>query len=139
MKRLDSGLFCGHLFVIALHKRVYARLAYKGHFIFAGCYDNDPWYLVTNLAGHLDLAGFFSKCPANDRERESPSLNIMCLPGLEHALLKRAVYLGQFRGQKSLGPLKISLEMAHKVICPQTTNNLPHFQNQRYINSYNLC
>jgi hypothetical protein len=25
--------------------------------IFAGCYDNDPWYLVTNLAGHLDLAG----------------------------------------------------------------------------------
>jgi hypothetical protein len=30
-------------------------------------------------------------------------------------------------GQKSLGPLKISLEMAHKVICPQKKNNLPHF------------
>jgi hypothetical protein len=41
-------------------------LAYTRHFIFAGCYDNDPWYLVTNLAGHLDLAGFyFSKYPAN--------------------------------------------------------------------------
>jgi hypothetical protein len=26
--------------------------------------------------------------------------------------------IGKFRGQKSLGPLKISLEMAHKVICP---------------------
>jgi hypothetical protein len=26
---------------------------------------------------------------------------------------------GQFRGQKSLGPLKISLEMAHYVVCPQ--------------------
>ena len=26
---------------------------------------------------------------------------------------------GQFRGQKSLGPLKMSLEMAHKVIVPQ--------------------
>jgi hypothetical protein len=26
---------------------------------------------------------------------------------------------GQFRGRKSVGPLKISLEMAHKVICPQ--------------------
>jgi hypothetical protein len=38
-------------------------------------------------------------------------------------------------GQKSLGPLKISLEMSHKVICPQK-KNLPHFQNQRYINSY---
>jgi hypothetical protein len=25
---------------------------------------------------------------------------------------------GQFRDQKSLGPLKISLEIAHKVICP---------------------
>jgi hypothetical protein len=34
--------------------------------MFAGCYDNNPWYLVTNLAGHLDLAGFyFSECPAN--------------------------------------------------------------------------
>ncbi len=35
----------------------YATLAYIRHFIFAGCYDNDPWYLVTNFAGHLDLAG----------------------------------------------------------------------------------
>jgi hypothetical protein len=34
------------------------------------------------------------------------------------------------------GPLKISREMAHKLICPQKKNNLPHFQNQRYINSY---
>ncbi len=53
-------------------------MAYIRHFIFAGCYDNDPWFLVTNLAGHLDLAGnldlaghldlagfLFSKCPAN--------------------------------------------------------------------------
>ncbi len=71
-------------------------LAYTRHFIFAGCYDNNPWYLLTNLAGflnlvgflnlagHLDLEGFyFSICPANDRE--SPSLNIMDLPGLEYA------------------------------------------------------
>ncbi len=43
---------------------VYATLAYIRHFIFAGCYDNDPWYLVTNFAGHLDLAGFyFSNAP----------------------------------------------------------------------------
>ncbi len=35
----------------------YATLAYIRHFIFAGCYDNDPWNLVTNLAGHLDLGG----------------------------------------------------------------------------------
>jgi hypothetical protein len=47
---------------------VNATLAYIRHFIFAGCYDNDPWYLVTNLAGHLDFAGFyFSKCPANSK------------------------------------------------------------------------
>jgi hypothetical protein len=37
----------------------YATLAYIRHFIFAGCYDNGPWYLVKNLAGHLDLAGFY--------------------------------------------------------------------------------
>ena len=57
------------------------------------CYDNDPWYLVTNFAGHLDLAGFyFSKCPANSKspafsscDGGSPSLNILFLPGLEHA------------------------------------------------------
>ncbi len=51
---------------LLLHfKTFYATLAYVRHFIFAGCYDNDPWYLVTNFAGHLDFAGFyFSKCPA---------------------------------------------------------------------------
>jgi hypothetical protein len=77
----------------------YATLAYIRHFIFAGCYDNNPWYLVTNLAGHLDLAGFyFSKCPAkfvtigtryrpafSSCDLGSPSLNIFTLPGLEHA------------------------------------------------------
>jgi hypothetical protein len=76
----------------------YATLAYIRHFIFAGCYDNDPWYQVTNFAGHLDLAGhfdfagfYFSKCPANSKppafsscDGGSPSLNIMFLPGLEH-------------------------------------------------------
>jgi len=34
----------------------YAKLAYIRHFLLAGCYDNDPWYLATNLAGHLNLA-----------------------------------------------------------------------------------
>ena len=54
-----------------LHKRFYATLTYIRHFIFADCYDNNHWYLVTNLAGHLELAGhldlagfYFSKCPA---------------------------------------------------------------------------
>ncbi len=49
----------------------YATLPYIRHFIFADCYDNNHWYLVTNLAGHLDLVGhldlagfYFSKCPA---------------------------------------------------------------------------
>ncbi len=80
------------------HKIFYATLAYIRHFIFAGCYDNDPWYLVTNFAGHLDLAGhfdlagfYFSKCPANSKppafsscDGGSPSINILILPGLEH-------------------------------------------------------
>ncbi len=44
---------------VIIFKFVYATLAYIRHFIFAGCYDNDPWYLVTNFAGHLDLAGFY--------------------------------------------------------------------------------
>ena len=40
--------------------------------------------------------------------------------------------------QKSLGPLKIikmSLEMAHKVIVPQKKNYVPQFLKLRYINS----
>jgi hypothetical protein len=50
------------------HKNYYATLPYIRHFRFAGCYDNNHWYLVTNLPGHLDLAGFyFSKCPANSK------------------------------------------------------------------------
>ncbi len=54
---------------------------------------------------------------------------------------KWAICRDNLAGQKSLGPLKISLEMAHKVHCnlPATKNNLPHFQIQRYINSYNVC
>ncbi len=40
------------------------------------------------------------------------------------------------RGQKSLGPLKMSLEMAHKIIVPQKKNYVPQFLKQRDINSY---
>ncbi len=51
------------LFLLFLGK-IFQQLNLR-HFRFAGCYDNNHWYLVTNLAGHLDLAGFyFSKCPA---------------------------------------------------------------------------
>ena len=39
------------------------------------------------------------------------------------------------RGQKSLGPLKMSLEIAQKVIVPQK-NYVPQFLKQRDINSY---
>jgi hypothetical protein len=39
------------------------------------------------------------------------------------------------RGQKSLGPLKMSLEMAHKVILPPKKNYIPQFLKQRVINS----
>jgi hypothetical protein len=44
-------------------------------------------------------------------------------------------FSGQFKGQKSLGPLKMSLEMAHKVIVPQK-NYVPQFLKQQDINSY---
>ena len=40
------------------------------------------------------------------------------------------------RSQKSLGPFKMSLEMANKVIVPQKINDVPHFLKQRDINSY---
>ncbi len=39
-------------------------------------------------------------------------------------------------GEKRLGPLKMSLEMAQKVIVPQKKNYVPHFPKQRDINSY---
>ncbi len=34
---------------------------------------------------------------------------------------------------KSRGPLKKSREMARKLICSKTKNNIPNFLNQRYI------
>jgi hypothetical protein len=37
--------------------------------------------------------------------------------------------------KKSLGPLKMSLEMAQKVIVPQKKNYVPQFLKQRDINS----
>jgi hypothetical protein len=52
-------------------------------------------------------------------------------------------FKGYFEGAKTFltpklsraqpGPLRISREMAHKVVCPKTKNNIPNFQNQRYI------
>ena len=68
-------------------------MAYIRHFIFAGCYDNDPWYLVVHLAGHLDLAGhlelaghYFSKCPANSK---CPAQFVTLCPGARHYALYR--------------------------------------------------
>jgi hypothetical protein len=46
------------------------------------------------------------------------------------------VSIDNLRGQKSLGPLKMSLEMAHKVIVPPKKNYIPQFLKQRDINSY---
>ena len=45
---------------------------------------------------------------------------------------------GHFRSQKSLGPLKMSLKMSHKVICPKTKENtgISNFLNFQYINSF---
>jgi hypothetical protein len=58
-------MLCNAVLISLAFKFFYAMLPYIRHFIFAGCYDNNHWYLVTNLAGHLDLVGFyFSKCPA---------------------------------------------------------------------------
>jgi hypothetical protein len=39
-------------------------------------------------------------------------------------------------GEKILGPHKMSLEMAHKVILPPKKNYIPQFLKQRDINSY---
>jgi hypothetical protein len=47
-------------------------------------------------------------------------------------------FSGYFKGASTFLTPKLSLEMAHKVICPQKKINLPHFQNQRYINSVAL-
>ncbi len=38
--------------LISSHCDFYATLVYIRHFIFAGCYDKSPWYLITILAGH---------------------------------------------------------------------------------------
>jgi hypothetical protein len=50
---------------------------------------------------------------------------------------------GYFEGAKTFltlyivpKPLKISREMAHKLICPKTKNNISNFQIQRYIGNF---
>jgi hypothetical protein len=47
---------------------------------------------------------------------------------------KKWHFSGQFRRQKCLGPLEISLEMPHYVI-GLLKNNIPYFQNPQNINS----
>jgi hypothetical protein len=39
----------------------------------------------------------------------------------------------QFWGQKGLGPFEKPREMPHYMFCPRKKNNIPDFQNQRYI------
>ncbi len=39
-------------------------------------------------------------------------------------------------GQKGVGPFEKPGEMSHYMFCPPKKNNIPDFQNQRYINSY---
>ena len=56
----------------------------------------------------MSLAGHFSDCCARDN----------------------------LRGQKSLGPLKMSLKMAHKVIVPPKKNYVPKFLKQRDIGNF---
>ncbi len=58
-------------------------------------------------------------------------------PG-NHFFWSGALRSGQFRGQKGLGPLEKQREMPHYMFCPRKKNNIPDFQNQRYINSYKL-
>ncbi len=41
------------------------------------------------------------------------------------------------RGREREGEKEKSLELSHNEFCPLKKNNLPHFPNQRYINSYN--
>jgi hypothetical protein len=60
---------------------------------------------------------------------------------ITNGLRSRQVFLSRcardnLRGQKSLGPLKMSLEMAHKVILPPKKNYIKKFLKQRDINSY---
>jgi hypothetical protein len=55
---------------------------------------------------------------------------------MDIARIKIITSRDNLRGQKSLGPLKMSLEMAHKVIVPQKKNYVPQFLKQRDINSY---
>ncbi|MFN9910620.1 MAG: hypothetical protein ACK56F_31675, partial [bacterium] len=43
---------------------------------------------------------------------------------------------GQFRGQKSRGPLKMSRKMAQKVIVPKKENYVPKFLKQRDIGNF---
>ncbi len=46
---------------------------------------------------------------------------------------------GQFRGQKGLGTLEKSLEMPYYLYALSAKKNyLPHFQNERYINSLKI-
>jgi hypothetical protein len=47
----------------------------------------------------------------------------------------RTLRSGQFRRQKSLGPLKKTQEMADYVFFPPKKHKIPHFYKQRYINT----
>ena len=43
--------FCKSYSAVYRDNILYATLQYIRHFISAGCYDNDHWYLGTNLRG----------------------------------------------------------------------------------------
>jgi hypothetical protein len=48
--------------------------------------------------------------------------------------LRQSILWAILKGLDFFDPLKISIEMANKIICPPK-NNIQHFQNQWYISS----
>ncbi len=84
------------------HKNTNAPLIFEnlGHSFF--------WFWANYIMGHF--SGYFEGASTF----LTPKLPLAALGTIWSSLRS-----GQFRGQKSLGPLEISFEMAHYVVCPQ--------------------
>jgi hypothetical protein len=93
------------------------------------------------IPAHIQLQGEPStrqqhtRTPNNRQQHTTTVDNSTLIHKITNVLLFKKLP-DNLRGQKSLGPLKMSLELAHKVIVPPKKNYIPQFLKQRDINSY---
>jgi len=96
-------------FLYIIYKNWYGTVIFENEEYFFFCRQINSWVISSDILWGLRLFGLLNCSECSE---------------------------GHFRDQKSRGPLKITWEMAHKLICLKRKNQLSNFHNQWYSGNF---